>query len=168
MKEQRQFFFDKLNKLNDNPLYSVKDKRYLEKSYKESIDYYDKLIADPSYYNVIGRIQERSERLKSLLAHELMHRITQTFDEYDIYKYIGDIEKNNKFAPRWIKISQQITNTYNMAIQNGDAKKISKYATTNRAEFLSEANSMIESGFNVPDYIKTTINDMKRFIRSET
>lgn len=91
--------------------------------------------------NVIYKINGRKERLKALMAHELMHRIT---DEYAV----GELK-------------DEVRAVYNKAITNGDAEKISTYAKTNFNEFLSEANAQIESGIDTPSYIVDIVNKVK-------
>lgn len=132
-------------------------------SYKKSIN----SLENRQAYNVITKSNSRSERLKSSLAHELMHRVTQTFDNFNVNKYAGNIEKHNTLNEKYRSIQQEIRDVYSKALQNGDAKKISTYATTSRDEFLSEANAQLEVGIETPQYIADVVNNMKNFLRSE-
>lgn len=166
-RNKRQFFEDLVKSVESNENYTEKEKKFYRRAYQDNIDYYDKKLKDDTYSNVIERIKDRKGRLKNLMAHELMHRITQTFYGYDTNKYAGNVEKNNLLNARYNDIKQNITDTYVKAVGNGDALKISKYANSNKEEFLSEANSMIECGFKCPEYITNLINDIKTFLRSE-
>lgn len=151
----------------------LKNNEYVEssiESVKNSLEDYKQKLANyekGAVYNVIYKSSNRKDRLKSLLAHELMHRVTQTFDYYNLGKYAGDVEKNNAIHQRHREITQKLRDVYSKALQNGDAKNISVYATTSRDEFISEANSQMSLGIEVPQYIREVIDEMKTFVRSE-
>lgn len=114
---------------------------YLKNMIKISQTALDNIKAKSDKYNVIYKISGRKERLKALMAHELMHRIT---DEYAV----GELK-------------DEVKAVYNKALINGDAEKISIYAKTNFNEFLSEANAQIESGIDTPSYIVDIVNKVK-------
>ena len=95
------------------------------------------------------------------MAHELMHTITQEFDYAVSNKKITTEELKQKHSD----LTKKIREVYNEAIKNGDAKKISRYATTSRDEFLSEANSMLEGGYEMPKYITEVLEELKDFNR---
>ena len=152
----------------------LKNNEYSETSIqnvKEQLEHYKQQLENyynnSEVYNVICKSSNRKERLKSLLAHELMHRVTQTFERYNVNKYAGDIEKNNALQTRYREIKQNIRDTYRQAVTSGDARKISIYATTSLDEFISEANSQISVGIETPQYIVDAINAIKEFVRSE-
>jgi hypothetical protein len=109
-------------------------------------------------YNVVAKCNSRSERLKSLMAHELMHRITQDFESFRP-------SQNPSKHKAYIDLTNKLKEAYTKAINNGDAKRISTYATTNKSEFLSEANAMLEGGFEMPQYIKDVLLEVKEWNR---
>ena len=126
----------------------LKEGAYIEGSeedVKKQLENYQKQLENeknrPSY-NVITKSSKREDRLKSLLAHELMHRIYQT-------------------NVKTIELEQEIRDVYKKALSNGDAQKISTYATTQMSEFISEANSQIEVGIETPQYIIDIVNKIK-------
>ena len=145
---------------------SANDKEDIEgriSAIQKSIDRIEEERKTPKteYGNVIQRCTTRSERLKSLMAHEMMHRITQDFDYGVMDNKITD-EVGRK---RFLELKNKIREVYNEAINNGDAKKISRYATTDRDEFLSEANAMLEGGYEMPSYITEVVEELKDFNR---
>lgn len=93
-------------------------------------------------FNIVEKLDSRKDRLKALVGHELMHRIYQ----------------NNVKTP---ELTNKIKEIYRKALQNGDAQKISTYATTNTGEFISEANSQIICGIETPEYIVDIVNEIK-------
>ena len=140
--ENKQFITDTINKFKDK-INTINEERSKPKE---------------QVYNVVAKCKSRSERLKSLMAHELMHRITQ---EFEGYKPSQAPERHKEH----IDLTNKLSEVYNNAIKNGDAKKISTYATTSRSEFLSEANAMLEGGFELPSYIKDVLIEIKDFNR---
>lgn len=132
-------------------------------SFKESINKIEERKKAPrtEFSNVVNRCKTRSERLKSLMAHELMHRITQEFDYAVSNKKVTTEELKQKHND----LTKKIREVYNEAIKNGDAKRISSYATTSRDEFLSEANAMLEGGYEMPSYITEVVEELKDFNR---
>lgn len=134
---------------------------------KDKISLYKKSIADieniqkNNSSNVVYKAKNRRERLKVVLTHELAHRVTQSFDNYDS----GKIFDNNA-QERYAAVKSKIREAYKTAISNGDAKNISTYATTNKDEFISEASAQMALGIDTPQYIVDAINEMREFVRS--
>ena len=159
-KSQVKYIENQLINLTDNNRKSNLEN--LLNNFKEAINNIEKRRKTPrtEFSNVINRCTTRSERLKSIMAHEMMHRITQDFDDAIINKKItGELKQKHS------DLTKKILEVYDEAIKNGDAKKISNYATKNRDEFLSEANSMIEGGYKMPAYIKEVVEELKDFNR---
>lgn len=126
--------------LNENAYIesSIDDVKKQLENYKIQLEEYK----NKPTYNVITKSKSRQDRLKSLLAHELMHRI---------------YNKNVKS----LELEKEIRETYKKALDNGDAQKISTYATTQMSEFISEANSQIVMGIDTPQYIVDIVNKIK-------
>ena len=135
------YYKSEIERVKKSDFYTNKD--YIIENYNKTIQGLEKRLGENAeVYNVIERVNGKEERLKNLMAHELMHRI---------------YHENVKTPELGTKISK----IYNQALENGDARKISIYATTNASEFLSEANACLESGIEIPDYIKDIVNEIK-------
>lgn len=123
---------------------------------KESISYYENKPI--TYSNVVFKLKDKNERFKSLINHELMHR--------ELAYKLGTIwtrYTSSNATPEQEKLHYEISKTYSIAKQNGDARKISEYAATSTSEFVSEAYSQIKSGIETPQYIIDMINKIKEF-----
>ena len=127
------FYEEQIKKLEDGTLkYENEDPAISLKNYRQA--YNDLVTLKNRPYNTIHKMNGRENRLKAIIDHELMHRI------YDLNVNSAEFER-------------EIGNVYKKAIDNGDAKKISVYASTNQQEFISEAYSQIRAGIETPDYI---------------
>ena len=108
--------------------------------------------------NVIDKIEGRNERLKALMSHEMMHRITND---------VKSAQSNPELGIQATRLWQDVNDAYKKAINNGDINKISRYAKTSADEFLSEANTMLEFNMQMPDYITSVLKRVKEFNRGE-
>lgn len=143
-KKTLDFYKDRIDYIKNNKgLYTDADG--MIKSFEKSISDIEKRLntkdEDKIVGNVHDRLKTRELRLKGLMAHELMHRIYAENVKSDLQIKINEI--------------------YRQAIINGDARKISIYASTNEKEFISEANAMIECGLKVPEYISNIVKEIK-------
>ena len=139
-------------------------KRFLsvyQQGLEDAIEKYEefKVNSDKDLVSTTSDLVEgRSKKLYSIITHELMHRI---FGDIKNYNNDSDFEMANQK----IGLMDRCKEVYSTAISNGDAKKISKYATTNREEFICEAYARMELGFDVPKYIKELVEDIQNFNR---
>lgn len=142
--ENIKWYETKINNINKGLAENVYVENSIE-SVKKDLERYEselKNYKNRPIFNVITKATTREDRLKALLSHELMHRIYQT----------------NVKTP---ELEQEIRETYRKALENGDAQKISTYATTQMSEFISEANSQIVLGIETPQYIVDIVNKIK-------
>ena len=141
--ENIKWYESKINNINKG----LAENAYVEnniESVKKDLERYEselKNYKNRPIFNVTTKATTREDRLKALLSHELMHRI---FNE-------------NVDA----ELGSEVRDVYRKALENGDAQKISTYATTQVGEFISEANSQIELGIETPQYIVDIVNKIK-------
>lgn len=134
------YYKSEIERIKQSDFYTNKD--YIIDNYNKTIQGLEKRLGENAeVYNVIERVNGKEERLKNLMAHELMHRI-----------YHENMTR---------ELSEKTSKIYKQALENGDARKISVYATTSQGEFISEANACLESGIEIPDYIKDIVNEIK-------
>lgn len=145
-KRQIAYNEEQIAKINQNPQdfedAEERKARFLEATERMMVAIDREKNKEKEIYNVIYKFDNRKERLKSLMAHELMHRITNY----------------NLKSP---ELYDEARSIFSKAKENGDAKNISTYATTSLSEFLSEANAQIECGLETPKYIVDLVNKVK-------
>lgn len=135
LEENLEFYKNRLGEYNkDNP-----DHQSWINVYERRIKEIQQDIENGVSYTSCGKLTGRSAKLNNLVSHELMH-----------YMYYHNVKS--------LDLDNEITTTFWKAKDNGDAKRISTYATTSKQEFISEAYASMRTGLKVPEYIQDLVN----------
>ena len=115
--------------------------------------------------NVACRVENLSQRIKIILDHEMMHKILN----YKIgNKSINmDYYRMKQFSNKQKELRDKMIKVWDRALDDGEADKISFYASSSSDELIAEAYSARENGIQIPNYISSLIDEILEFEEEE-
>ena len=97
---------------------------------------------------------ENGISVRSVMIHEYGHAIHARARFLERFGFFSDRSTYNK-----AKAAQKsVADAYNLAKQNGDIKKLSRYASTKPEEFFAECFAAREDGEKLPSYINKMLD----------